>query len=56
MLQVEALGLRAIQVLVERGAGHIVADLHRAQLHDPLGIDQRRQVVVVADVQLAQVT
>ncbi|MCY1450441.1 hypothetical protein D9M71_672460 [compost metagenome] len=55
MLQVEALGLWAIQMMVERGAGHVVAHLHRAQLHDALCVDQRRQVVVVTDVQLAQV-
>lgn len=55
VLQVEAFGVGAVQVLVEAGAGQVVGGAAIAQFQDPLGVDQRIEVVVVAQVQLAQV-
>jgi len=55
MLQVEALGVRAVQPLVKTGTGQVVGRRVIAQLQHTLGVDQRTDVVVVGKVQLAQV-
>ena len=55
MLQVEAFGIRAFQALVEAGPCQVVGGAAVADFQDPFGIDQGPQVVVVGQVQLAQV-
>ncbi len=55
VLQVEAFGIRAFQALVEAGPGQVVGGAAVADFQDPFGIDQGPQVVVVGQVQLAQV-
>lgn len=54
-LQVEALGLRAVQVLVQFGAGQVIDHRRRAEQQHAFGILERGQVVVRQQVQLAQV-
>ena len=55
MLQVIALGLLAFQMLVQGGPGQVVTGQRRSQLHHPLGILQRRDIVAMCRMQLPQV-
>ena len=55
MFQVEAFGVRAIELPVQACPGQVVANLGGPQLHDALGIDQRREWGIITGVQVAQV-
>ncbi|MNI46118.1 hypothetical protein D3C81_2144120 [compost metagenome] len=56
MFQVEALGIRAVQPLVEACPGQVVGGAGVAQFQHAFGVDQRANVIVVGKVQLAQIT
>ena len=55
MLKVKTLGIRAIQALIQTGTGQVIGGAGVAQFQHALGIHQGGQVVVVGQVQLAQI-
>ncbi|MNH97946.1 hypothetical protein D3C73_506530 [compost metagenome] len=55
MLQVETLGIGAVQPLVEAGSGQVVGGGAVAQFQHAFGVHQRTDVIFVGKVQLAQI-
>ena len=56
MLQVETLGIRAVQALIEAGPGQVIGGAGIAQFQHSFGVDQGAYVVIVGEVQLTQVS
>ena len=55
MLQVETLGVRAIQPLIEAGPGEVIGGVGVAQCQHAFSVDQGADVVIVGKVQLTQI-
>ena len=54
-LQVEALGLRAVQFVINGGAQQVVGAVGRGEAENALGIFQRSQVIAIGTMQMTEV-
>lgn len=55
VFEIEAFGVRAVEALVQAGAGEVVGGVCVTEFEHAFGVDQRGDEVVVGQVQLAQV-